>query len=64
MENIDLVIVRYGDDVFVMYGCCLYCGVLFFDGYVDDYDNLICGVYYWDYRIDFGVSEYNNFEFL
>ena len=33
------------------------------DGYVDG-DNLICGVHQWDYRIDSGVSEYNNEEAL
>jgi methylamine---glutamate N-methyltransferase subunit C len=27
-------------------------------------DNLICGVHGWDYRIDTGVSEYNNAEVL
>jgi hypothetical protein len=33
------------------------------DGYVDG-DNLICGVHMWDYRLDTGVSEYNNAETL
>jgi len=33
------------------------------DGYVDG-DNLVCGVHYWDYRIDSGVSEYKNSETL
>ena len=33
------------------------------DGHVDG-DNLICGLHGWDYRIDTGVSEYNNAEVL
>jgi len=33
------------------------------DGHVDG-DNLICGLHGWDYRIDTGVSEYNNDEAL
>ena len=33
------------------------------DGYVDG-DNIICGLHNWDYRIDTGVSEYNNEEAL
>jgi len=27
-------------------------------------DNLICGLHRWDYRVDTGVSEYNNKEVL
>ena len=38
-------------------------GALFADGFVDG-DNLICGLHNWDYRIDTGVSEYNNEEVL
>jgi glutamate synthase domain-containing protein 2 len=33
------------------------------DGHVEG-DNLICGVHGWDYRVDTGVSEYNNSETL
>ena len=33
------------------------------DGHVDGH-NLICGVHGWDYRVDSGVSEYNNKEVL
>jgi len=33
------------------------------DGFVQG-DNLICGLHYWDYRLDTGVSEYNNDEAL
>jgi len=63
VENVDLVIVRYDDKISVLYGRCLHRGALMADGHVDG-DNLICGVHGWDYRIDTGVSEYNNKEVL
>lgn len=62
--GVDLVVIRYGDQVSVLYGRCLHRGALLSDGFVDDRDNLICGVHHWDYRIDSGVSEYNNEEAL
>ena len=37
--------------------------MLLSDGHIDG-ENLICGVHYWDYRYDTGVSEYNNEEVL
>lgn len=63
-ENTDLVVLRYDEHVSVLYGRCLHRGALLADGHVDDHDNLICGLHYWDYRIDTGVSEYNNEEAL
>lgn len=57
VSNVDLVIVRYGDDVSVMYGRCLHRGALLADGRVEGH-NLICGVHNWDYRFDTGISEY------
>ncbi|MCI4663646.1 MAG: glutamate synthase-related protein [Neomegalonema sp.] len=63
VAEVDLVVVRYDDKVSVMYGRCLHRGALMSDGYVDG-DNLICGLHYWDYRLDSGVSEYNNSEAL
>jgi len=63
VANVDLVIVRFDDTVSVMYGRCAHRGALMADGYVDG-DNLICGVHNWDYRLDTGVSEYNNSETL
>jgi glutamate synthase domain-containing protein 2/nitrite reductase/ring-hydroxylating ferredoxin subunit len=63
VENIDLVIVRYEENVSVLYGRCLHRGALMADGTVQG-DNLICGLHGWDYRIDTGVSEYNNSEVL
>jgi len=59
----DLVVVRYDDDVSVLYGRCLHRGALMADGHVDG-DNLICGVHGWDYRYDTGVSSYANDEVL
>ena len=61
--NVDLVVIRYGDNVSVMYGRCLHRGALLADGRIDG-DNLICGLHDWDYRIDTGISEYNNEEVL
>ncbi|MCB9742580.1 MAG: alpha-hydroxy-acid oxidizing protein [Alphaproteobacteria bacterium] len=64
VADVDLVVVRYDDRVSVLYGRCLHRGALMADGFVDDRDNLICGVHQWDYRVDTGVSEYNNHEVL
>ena len=63
VADVDLVVVRYDDAVTVLYGRCAHRGALMSDGHVDG-DNLICGVHGWDYRLDTGVSEYNNSETL
>ncbi len=63
VDKIDLVIIRYEENVSVMYGRCLHRGALLSDGFIDG-DNLICGLHNWDYRIDSGISEYNNSEIL
>ena len=63
IENVDLVVIRIDSDVSVFYGRCLHRGALLSDGYVDG-RNLICGVHNWDYRVDTGISEYNNEERL
>ena len=63
VEGIDLVIVRQGDEHSVLYGRCLHRGALLADGTVQG-DDLICGVHGWDYRIETGVSAYNNAEAL
>ena len=63
VANVDLVIVRRGDEVSVFYGRCLHRGALLSDGCVRG-DNLICGLHNWDYRVDTGISEYNNAERL
>ena len=63
VANVDLVVVRYADEITVLYGRCAHRGALMSDGHVDG-DNLICGVHGWDYRLDSGVSEYKNSETL
>jgi glutamate synthase domain-containing protein 2/nitrite reductase/ring-hydroxylating ferredoxin subunit len=63
VADVDLVVVRYDDTVSVLYGRCAHRGALMSDGAVDG-NNLICGVHGWDYRLDSGVSEYNNNETL
>jgi glutamate synthase domain-containing protein 2 len=45
----DLVIIRYDDQVSVLFGRCLHRGALLADGYIEGH-NLICGVHFWDYR--------------
>lgn len=63
VAGVDLVIVRYEDEVSVLYGRCLHRGALLADGEVEG-ENLICGLHRWDYRISTGISEYNNAEAL
>ena len=63
VSNTDLVITKHNTGISVLYGRCLHRGALMADGYVDGH-NLICGVHGWDYRVDTGVSEYNNKEVL
>ena len=63
VNGLDLVIVKFDEDISVLYGRCLHRGALMSDGHVDG-DNLICGLHGWDYRVDSGVSEYNNKEVL
>ncbi|SDZ61682.1 Glutamate synthase domain-containing protein 2 [Jannaschia faecimaris] len=61
--EVDLVVVRFDNQVSVFYGRCLHRGALMSDGYVRG-DDLICGVHNWDYRLDSGVSAYANDEKL
>jgi len=61
--GVDLVVVRYDDQVSVLYGRCAHRGALMSDATVQG-DNLVCGVHLWDYRMDTGVSAYNNAEAL
>ena len=64
VAGVDLVAIRYNqNEISVLYGRCLHRGALMADGHVDG-ENLICGVHGWDYRMDSGVSEYNNREAL
>jgi glutamate synthase domain-containing protein 2 len=61
--NTDLVVIKYDDQVSVLYGRCLHRGALLADGSVVG-DDIVCGVHGWDYRIETGVSAYNNTEIL
>jgi glutamate synthase domain-containing protein 2/nitrite reductase/ring-hydroxylating ferredoxin subunit len=56
--EVDLVVIRYGDQVSVLYGRCQHRGALLSDGHIEG-ANLICGLHNWDYRFESGVSEYN-----
>ncbi|WP_420642791.1 glutamate synthase-related protein [Candidatus Leptofilum sp.] len=63
VANVDLVAIRYDDEISVLYGRCLHRGALLSDGHIRGED-LICGVHNWDYRYDTGISAYNNEEAL
>jgi methylamine---glutamate N-methyltransferase subunit C len=63
VEGIDLVIIRDHEDHAVLYGRCLHRGALLADGHIQG-RNLVCGLHDWDYRIDTGVSSYDNKERL
>jgi len=63
VNGLDLVVIKFDDQVSVLYGRCMHRGALMADGYVDG-DNLMCGLHNWDYRMDTGISEYNNDEAL
>ena len=63
VANVDLVIVRYDDQVSVLYGRCLHRGALLADGSIKGKD-IICGLHGWDFRYDTGISAYNNSEQL
>lgn len=63
VANVDLVIVRYDDNVSVLYGRCLHRGALLEDGFADG-ETLFCGVHKWDFRVDTGISAYDNSEAL
>ena len=63
VSDTDLVIIRFGEQVSVLYGRCLHRGALLCDGYVRG-ENLICGLHNWDYKYDTGVSSYNPKEVL
>jgi glutamate synthase domain-containing protein 2/nitrite reductase/ring-hydroxylating ferredoxin subunit len=63
VEGVDLVIIRRGAAHSVLYGRCLHRGALLADGEIQG-DDLICGLHGWDYRIESGVSAYNNGEVL
>ncbi len=57
--NVDLVVIRLGDEHSVLFGRCLHRGALLADGRIDG-KNLVCGLHGWDYEAATGVSSYNN----
>ena len=61
--NVDLVLVRYDNQVSVLYGRCLHRGALLADGRIEG-KNLVCGLHGWDFQYESGISEYNNAERL
>ncbi|OLS28459.1 MAG: Glutamate synthase [NADPH] large chain [Candidatus Heimdallarchaeota archaeon LC_2] len=61
--NTDLVVIKFGGQISVLYGRCLHRGALLADGKIEG-KNLICGVHGWDYQFKTGVSEYNKDEVL
>ena len=63
VEGVDLVVIRWDDEVSVLFGRCLHRGALMADGRIDG-DNLVCGLHGWDYRYKTGVSAYDNHEVL
>ena len=63
VANVDLVVIKYGQEVSVLYGRCHHRGALLADGSIEG-DNLICGVHGWDYRYKSGISAYQNEEKL
>lgn len=63
VNGLDLVVIKYGAEVSVLYGRCKHRGALMADGYIAG-NNIICGLHGWDFRYDTGVSEYNNEEAL
>ena len=56
VSNVDLVVIRYDDDVSVLYGRCLHRGALLADGSVEG-RSLICGVHRWDYDYRTGPGQ-------
>ncbi|MEP2511849.1 MAG: glutamate synthase-related protein, partial [Reichenbachiella sp.] len=62
-ENTDLVLIKYGNEVSVLYGRCQHRGALMSDATIIG-DDIVCGLHNWDYRYDTGVSAYNNSEKL
>lgn len=54
---VDLVIVRYDDQVAVLFGRCPHRGALMADATVEGH-SLVCRAHGWDYRYDSGVSDH------
>ncbi len=63
VSTVDLVVTSHDNDISVLYGRCAHRGALMADGFVHG-DDIICGLHKWDYRLDTGISAYNNSERL
>ncbi len=63
VAGVDLVLVRFDEEVSVLYGRCQHRGALMADGFVRG-DDIVCGVHDWDYQFASGVSSYNPAERL
>ncbi|MEJ2085873.1 MAG: glutamate synthase-related protein [Acidobacteriota bacterium] len=63
VANVDLVLVRYDDQLSVLYGRCLHRGAMMADGTIRG-DDIVCGVHGWDYQYRSGISAYNASEVL
>ncbi|MFN8052165.1 MAG: glutamate synthase-related protein [Acidimicrobiales bacterium] len=59
VDGLDLVVIRRGGAPNVLYGRCAHRGALLADGTVRGPD-IVCGIHGWDYRIDTGVSAYDD----
>ena len=59
VANVDLVVIRYDEEVSVLYGRCAHRGALMSDGIVDG-NNLVCGLHGFDYLVTSGISERRN----
>ncbi|MEE8368348.1 MAG: glutamate synthase-related protein [Thermoanaerobaculia bacterium] len=57
VENVDLVVIRFGDEVSVLFGRCQHRGALMADGHIQG-NNIVCGVHNWDYEFESGISSY------
>jgi len=60
---VDLVVIRFDDEISVLYGRCQHRDALMADATIVG-ENIICGLHQWDYRYDTGVSAYSNQERL
>ena len=55
VSGIDLMIIRYGDEVSVLYGRCLHRGVLLANGAIIG-KKVICNWHGWEFRYDTGEA--------
>ena len=63
VAEVDLVVVRYDDQVSVLYARCTHRGANLAEGAIEG-QNLVCASHGWDYRFDSGVSDVDPCESL